>query len=100
MDHRRRPSCRGAASEPSPAAGPLSGVCSYTALLANAMSHPGLARTGGGGEVITDVGRSPPPQLPAKSPAGRRLRDVTGLETGDGTLRSSSPGLRLAANVR
>ena len=48
------------------------------ALLANAMSHPGLARTDGGGEVIT-VGRSPPPRLPAKSPTGRRLRDVTGL---------------------
>ena len=71
------------------------------ALLANAMSHPGLARTGGGGEVIHRrrhiAGHL---SYPAKSPAGRRLRDVTGLETGDGTLRSSSPGLWLAANVR
>jgi hypothetical protein len=47
----------------------------------------------------TDAGTSPATSATGEE-AGRRLRDVTGLETGDGTLRSSSPGPWLAANVR
>jgi alkylation response protein AidB-like acyl-CoA dehydrogenase len=48
----------------------------------------GLARTGGAGAVIHRClyifG-----QLPAESPAGQRLRDVTGLQIGHGTVQVS-----------